>query len=140
MLGINVTSLEARLTPYELSAKIHALLFRRKSGVLGNGKAISIENLVVYLDTLEIRVLPAKDRKILTLKESLILRTLAKKPDQCISREELSRCAWGTTKVSPRTLDSHISRLRKRLEGAELSILSVYGQGYKLARNNWDEG
>jgi hypothetical protein len=82
-----------------------------------------------------------KNQEVITLsgsrslakKESRILEVLLVNVGRCISREELACSVWQGTKVGPRTIDCHVSRLRKQLEDTEVEIQSSYGGGYKLA-------
>ncbi|HET9105288.1 MAG TPA: response regulator transcription factor [Solirubrobacteraceae bacterium] len=68
-------------------------------------------------------------------KEFALLRTLASEPVRVFTREELLRGVWGYKSVVPtRTLDSHASRLRRKLSdaGAPGLIVNVWGVGYRL--------
>lgn len=88
----------------------------------------------VYLD-LESMALtgPAVgDAITLTAKELKLMRVLLQNAEQCIARSALNQCVWGDTAVSPRTLDTHVSRLRKLLQPCGLTIESIYGGGYRL--------
>jgi two-component system response regulator BaeR len=71
----------------------------------------------------------------LTLIEYRILKTLSARPNTIISREELIKNAYSDHRVvSDRTMDSHITKLRKKLlplTSKEI-IHSVYGAGYKF--------
>jgi two-component system, OmpR family, response regulator BaeR len=71
----------------------------------------------------------------LTLIEYRLLKTLAARPNTIISREELMKNAYSDHRiVSDRTMDSHITKLRKKLlplTDKEI-IHSVYGAGYKF--------
>ena len=83
-------------------------------------------------DRLEIEI-PAENRRCpLSFKEAQILKKLLAAPGHCVPRSELYHLLWGSLKVSSRTLDSHISRLRNKLEGSQIEILNVYGDGYLL--------
>lgn len=70
----------------------------------------------------------------LSKKEYSLLRTLAAEPCRVFTREELLRCVWGfPTPVPTRTLDSHASRLRKKLSTADHTfVVNVWGVGYRL--------
>jgi two-component system response regulator BaeR len=76
------------------------------------------------------------DNKVeLTLIEYRILKTLSARPNTIVSREELMKNAYSDHRiVSDRTMDSHITKLRKKLlplTDKEI-IYSVYGAGYKF--------
>jgi DNA-binding response OmpR family regulator len=71
----------------------------------------------------------------LSAKEYALLVKLATDPDRVFTREQLLRDVWGfRTYVPTRTLESHASRVRRKLAAAELSgwIVNVWGVGYKL--------
>jgi DNA-binding response OmpR family regulator len=54
--------------------------------------------------------------------------------DQVLSREQLIHDIWGDRiNISDRTIDSHISRLRKHLSNSNITIQSIYSAGYKLS-------
>ncbi len=71
----------------------------------------------------------------LSAKEFALLVKLASDPDRVFTREQLLRDVWGfRTYVPTRTLESHASRVRRKLAAAGLSgwIVNVWGVGYKL--------
>ncbi len=95
-------------------------------------RCIEFGNLVVDLDQGE-AFLKGHDETIgLTPREFKILRTLVHYNNKTLTRDVLIEKAWGGVKVSPRTIDSQISRLRKRIEESTVSIKSIYGGGYCL--------
>lgn len=64
----------------------------------------------------------------------MLLRTLASDPTRVFSKQELLRDVWGFKSLGrTRTLDSHASRLRRKLdpEGTRF-IVNVWGVGYRL--------
>ncbi len=72
----------------------------------------------------------------LTQKEFEIMRFLVRNRDVVISRERLLNEVWGYDSYpTTRTVDTHILKLRKKLEEDQANpqyILSVYGGGYKF--------
>jgi DNA-binding response OmpR family regulator len=67
--------------------------------------------------------------------EFALLRTLAGEPLRAFSREELLKQVWGYRCAgTTRTVDTHVSRLRRKLrEGGGGSLLiNVWGYGYRL--------
>lgn len=67
-------------------------------------------------------------------KEFALLSVLVAEPTRVFTRQELLRTVWGFQSFVPtRTLDSHASRLRKKLtaQGDRL-ITNVWGVGYRL--------
>ncbi|MGB4057757.1 MAG: response regulator transcription factor [Alphaproteobacteria bacterium] len=74
----------------------------------------------------------------LSLREVKILGLLHERADEVITRDALLDCCWGTH-IMPesRTVDQHISNLRKRIEKDPASpeiIKTVHGAGYKFSR------
>lgn len=70
----------------------------------------------------------------LTPKEFDLLYTLAKKPRQVFSREQLLEMVWDYQYFGDeRTVDAHIKKLRQKIEkvGAQV-IQTVWGVGYKF--------
>ncbi len=65
-------------------------------------------------------------------KESEILAILIAHRGRVVARNQLADVLWSGTKVSARTLDSHISRLRQKLDGSDVTLEAVYGAGYIL--------
>ncbi len=72
----------------------------------------------------------------LTNAEFIVLFTLMRSAGEVVSREALTRAALGRALLpDDRSLDTHISNLRKKLStdgDGELSIRSVRGSGYVL--------
>jgi DNA-binding response OmpR family regulator len=71
----------------------------------------------------------------LRTKEYDLLVYLASEPTRVFREQELLRAVWGYPVVcSTRTLDSHASRLRRKLraEGDERWVVNVRGVGYRL--------
>jgi DNA-binding response OmpR family regulator len=69
-------------------------------------------------------------------KEFELLSALAEEPHRVFTKEELLREVWNyRTFTRTRTLDSHVSRLRRKLAaaGAEDLVVNVWGVGYKLS-------
>jgi DNA-binding response OmpR family regulator len=71
----------------------------------------------------------------LTPLEFRILAILLQTPNKIISRDQILESVWGKDVfVVDRTVDTHISNLRKKLGSKELYIRSVYGAGYRLEK------
>jgi len=72
----------------------------------------------------------------LTEKEAMILKVLAEKPGEIVSREDLLERVWGYDVFpSTRTVDNFILRLRKRFERDPADpkhFLTVWGVGYRF--------
>lgn len=72
----------------------------------------------------------------LTEKEAMILKVLAEKPEEIVSREDLLEKVWGYDVFpSTRTVDNFILKLRKRFErdpANPVHFLTVWGVGYRF--------
>ena len=114
----------------ELHARIVALLRRSRSRPrLGRLRIGSLE-----IDPLARQVWLSGQELNLTKKEFALLRALASDPTRVFTREELLRGVWGYhTLGTTRTLDSHASRLRKKLSAGDGAyVVNVWGVGYRL--------
>jgi DNA-binding response OmpR family regulator len=113
----------------ELLARIHAVLRRCPP----RDERLDLGELVV--DRAARRVLVRGNEVELAAKEFALLVKLASDPDRVFTREQLLRDVWGfRTYVPTRTLESHASRIRRKLTAAGLPgwVVNVWGVGYKL--------
>ncbi len=83
------------------------------------------------------RIARVEGRRVeLSQKEYDLLLTLAREPDRVFTKAELLRDVWGyRVTARTRTLDSHASRLRRKLRegGATVELVdNVWGVGYRL--------
>jgi DNA-binding response OmpR family regulator len=116
----------------ELAARIAAVLrrarARRDQGLLHVGE------LRIDPASREVRV---GERPVeLSAKEFALLHALAGDPTRVFTKEELLRDVWGFKLMgSTRTLDSHASRLRRKLAPVAKGrrwVVNVWGVGYRL--------
>jgi two-component system OmpR family response regulator len=70
----------------------------------------------------------------LTPKEFDLLKTLASKPKQVFTREQLLQLVWNYEYYGDeRTVDAHIKKLRQKIEKAGPQVIqTVWGVGYKF--------
>jgi DNA-binding response OmpR family regulator len=114
----------------ELVARIEAVLKRtsgrRERGLLQIGE--------LRIDPVSREVSLAGRPIELSAKEFALLRALAGDPTRVFTKEELLRDVWGFKAMgSTRTLDSHASRLRRKLmPTGRRWIVNVWGVGYRL--------
>jgi DNA-binding response OmpR family regulator len=90
----------------------------------------------VEIDCRTRSVCVAGRRVLLALKEFELLCELARDPQRVFTKEELLRTVWGyRSSCRTRTLDSHASRLRKKLRTVDPCtplVVNVWGVGYRL--------
>ncbi|MEQ1571148.1 MAG: winged helix-turn-helix domain-containing protein, partial [Myxococcota bacterium] len=68
-------------------------------------------------------------------RELAVLKTLAARPDERVSREELVAAVWGVEPVGARACDRVVYRLRAKLEADPNTpefLLTEHGAGYRL--------
>ncbi|MFL5872875.1 MAG: response regulator transcription factor [Solirubrobacterales bacterium] len=113
----------------ELRARIGAVLRRRLHPQDGPSR---VGDLVI--DPLRRKVLVGEREVPLSKKEFALLRMLATDPTRVFAKEELLDAVWaykGNQKT--RTLDSHASRLRRKLDPEEgRFVINCWGIGYRL--------
>ncbi len=120
----------------ELVARIKAVL--RRSAPLDEDEAAEpvLEVGSIRLDPPARRVFVDGDEVTLTATEFELLRALLKAPGRVLGRETLTEATYGVGHhLADRTLDSHVSRLRRKLREAGADpIEAVRGVGYRLVR------
>ncbi|CAM2964340.1 response regulator transcription factor [Paenibacillus sediminis] len=127
----------------ELMARVSAVL-RRASGIEDKPEpanseaepAIQLGELVIYPERYE--VLLSGVPITLRPKEFEVLLYLARKPGIVMTRDDLMNAVWGFDYIGgQRTVDVHVSSLRKKLEldPESVHIDSIRGVGYKLVVN-----
>jgi DNA-binding response OmpR family regulator len=68
----------------------------------------------------------------LTPHEFQLLHHLGSHCDEVMTRRTLLSAVWGRVVVSTRTIDTHMSNLRRKLQGTAIALESVRGVGYRL--------
>jgi DNA-binding response OmpR family regulator len=118
-------------TYLELRARLRAVLRRVESPK--HGRVLGVGELEI--DTGAHRVRFAGVAIELCRLEYELLVHLARNPTTVCSKQELLRVIWGQrSRSSARTVDSHASRLRRKLDaaGARGLVVNVWGVGYRL--------
>ncbi len=143
VLGLEMGADDYLTKPFglrELLARVRALL-RRSYGDLSekeaSGAVIAVEDLVINLETAEVRrgslALP------LTPTEYRLLVYLARHAGQAVTRPQILDQVWGTSAgvESDRVVNVHIRRLREKVEvdpSDPQLILTVPGIGYRFVK------
>jgi DNA-binding response OmpR family regulator len=113
----------------ELLARIRAVLRRARQPV---GERIQVGDLSI--DRAARRVTIRRTPVLLAAREYELLVKLASDPQRVFTKEQLLREVWGFRSLGrTRTLDSHASRLRRKLAAAGGDFVrNVWGVGYSL--------
>lgn len=64
--------------------------------------------------------------------EFRILSHLVRNVGTLVKRDELEASIWGDDRPASRALDTHIASLRKKLGTSQISLRTVYGEGFVL--------
>ncbi len=128
-------------SPITLIARIKALHRRAQMGVANENETqteknhfdVETHNFKLSSSTRE-AYLDGKLIPDLTPKEFDLLKTLAQKPRQVFSREQLLQLVWNYEFYGDeRTVDAHIKKLRQKIEKVGPQIIqTVWGVGYKF--------
>ncbi|MBY0553569.1 response regulator transcription factor [bacterium] len=122
--------------PNELRARIDAKL-RTAQSISQEKSVLEYSDLVVDLDKMTVEILMKNNKREsieLTPYEFKILKLLLSRPGQVYSREMIIDRVWGIDKfITSRTVDAHVSHLRKKLVQSQVQIETVLSAGYKLA-------
>ncbi|MBP5306256.1 MAG: response regulator transcription factor [Lachnospiraceae bacterium] len=126
-------------SPSEVMARVRAVL-RRMSGNTApggkeaDGKVVKVGNMVINLDEYSLYI--GETKIVLTKKEIETMWTLASNPNKVFTRDNLLDSLWGYDYYGDsRTVDSHIKRLRAKVDKVEhpgWSIKTIWGAGYKF--------
>ena len=120
-------------SPIELVARVKAVLRRTSLARQEGSQVLSYPGLTVNYDS---HVVEVEGRKVsLTPKEFELLWFLASHPGRVYSREQLLAHVWDYDYLGdPRTVDTHIKRLREKLESGsnQRYIRTIWGRGYKF--------
>ncbi|USA54915.1 efflux system response regulator transcription factor AdeR [Acinetobacter sp. C32I] len=122
--------------PNEVVARVQAVLRRAQQNTQAINKNLVYKNIEINTDIHSVYV-HQQDRKImlnLTLTEYKILLLMIDHPHKVFTRSELMNHCLPDSDALERTVDSHVSKLRKKLEehGLQQMLINVRGVGYRL--------
>ncbi|MEX8074716.1 efflux system response regulator transcription factor AdeR [Acinetobacter nosocomialis] len=122
--------------PNEVVARVQAVLRRTHQNKQTATKNLHYKNIEIDTEIHSVYI-NQMDRKILlnlTLTEYKILLLMINQPHRVFTRGELMNQCLPDSDALERTVDSHVSKLRKKLEehGLEHMLINVRGVGYRL--------
>lgn len=124
--GLNLGADDYIAKPFsvlELTARVNAALRRKRKS-----DEITVGDLTLNYETMEVRL---KGEKLeLNKKEFELLKYFMQHAGKVLSRDVILLEVWGYEQGETRTLDNHISRLRKL---GITNLETVFGIGYKLS-------
>jgi len=137
ILGLDIGADDYIVKPFspgEVMARIRSVI--RRMSERGPSETLVIGSLSIHLPSLSVSL--DGHKLSLTRKETELLYTLAASPGRVFTRDNLLTLVWGYEHVGNyRAVDSHIKRLRQKLDAYEhdfFSITTVWGTGYKFER------
>jgi two-component system response regulator AdeR len=122
--------------PAEVVARVQAVLRRSMAAAAPQTRILRAAPFEIDLDSHEVTLQLGEHRSLLTLTltEFKLLEQLARAPRRVFSRTELLLSCLPEGDAQERTVDSHLSKLRKKLEnlGVDGIPCGVRGVGYKF--------
>lgn len=141
VMGLDIGADDYIVKPFnanEVMARVRAVL-RRVARVeqKEEKKILSISNLTINIESYSVYV--GAEKLPLTKKEVETMWILAENPSKVFTRDNLLDSLWGQDYFGDsRTVDSHIKRLRAKLDKVDhpdWEIKTIWGLGYKLELN-----
>ena len=137
VLGLELGADDYVIKPFsanEVMARVRAVLRRIQVQEQQKQNVYDVSNLHIDLDKYTVEI--GGEEVPLTKKEIELLWTLAKNSTKVFSRENLLDSIWGYDYFGDsRTVDSHIKRLRAKLDKYEhegWDIKTIWGVGYRF--------
>jgi two-component system response regulator ResD len=118
-------------SPRELVARVKALLRRAENRSVETTSIIDLGDITINTLSREVKV----DGKTIsfTNKEYELLLFLSTNQNIVFTREQLLLKVWGYDQYGdPRTVDTHIKRIREKLGSKSSCITTIWGVGYKF--------
>ena len=137
IMGLDIGADDYVIKPFsapEVMARVRAVLRRLGAQEPENAQTLSYANLYINLEKYAVQI--NGEEVPLTKKEIELFWTLAKNSTKVFSRDNLLDSIWGYDYFGDsRTVDSHIKRLRAKLDKYEhplWEIKTIWGVGYRF--------
>ncbi|MBI2604822.1 MAG: response regulator transcription factor [Deltaproteobacteria bacterium] len=118
----------------ELRARVFARLGRSKNSKMKNDLLVKGDLRITLLSQRVHVTANTGDVELpLTPLEFKLLVHFARNEDRVLSRDRIISAVWGeNVHILDRTIDAHVSNLRKKLGPSACAIKSVHGEGYRF--------
>ena len=131
IVGLELGADDYLTKPFQLEELMAKAILRRTDGTVRLGRPIEIGSL--RIDPRRREVVVGERGVELRGREFDLLAALARDPGVVLSRESLLEDVWGTDfPGETRTVDVHVSELRRKLGPEGPTIESIRGIGYRL--------
>ncbi len=137
IMGLDIGADDYIIKPFnagEVMARVRAILRRIRPQGDNQSKVLTVGNLVIDIDNYLVTIDGAEVP--LTKREKELLYTLAANNKKVFSRDNLLDSIWGYDYYGDsRTVDSHIKRLRAKLDAfkhPEWDVKTIWGVGYRF--------
>ena len=137
IMGLDIGADDYVIKPFsasEVMARVRAVLRRIQPQEPASKNTMTVDNLFINVDKYQVQI--NGEEVPLTKKEIELLWTLAKNNTKVFSRDNLLDSIWGIDYFGDsRTVDSHIKRLRAKLDKYEhekWDIKTIWRVGYRF--------
>lgn len=121
--------LQKPFRPRELLARISSKIKRIEESKRPKS-LLQCGDLEMDLDRFECRI--GGNLIVLSVLEFNLLRYFVENFNRVLSREKILQAVWRDAVVTDRTVDTHMTSLRKKLQNSSLTFGTLYGAGYIL--------
>lgn len=126
--------------PNEIIARVEAVLRRSMFSSQSKAQIITFRSIEINTETLSVYIIEENSKILLnlTLTEFKIITLMSQAPYKVFTRSELMNHCLPDGDALERTVDSHISKLRRKLEDHHQTnlLINVRGVGYRLGQND----
>lgn len=107
--------------------------FAEHASTLNESNLVQFENLKIYTNDFLIK----RMGQVVSISPTQfkLLSAFISHPDQLLSRDWIKNKVWPESDISLRSIDAHISKLRKVLPELDPYLMNIYGKGYIFSRS-----
>lgn len=116
----------------ELMARVESKIRRLEETKTEDKEVLRCGNLTLWPQRFEVRV-EGNPVQVSVLEFNLI-KFFVENKDRVVSRLEILSSVWGDVSMGERVVDTHLVALRRKLEGFDHTIATIYSKGYILKK------